>query len=155
MKLIPDSEYLAGPMTFRPYFNFPAFDSLAAQRRREGHTVFNPHERDQIKYPGIDQAQATIVGDVKALGEEIGFTMAGAMEWDLVRVIESNRIVLLPEWEASTGAKAERFVAEMVGTEVWLASRPRDLSGYGSWVVQPDPVQKRLTIAFLDLQVTV
>lgn len=148
MSTIPNSEYHAGPMTGIPYFNFPAFDSLAAQRRREGRTVFNPHERDQTKYPTIDTAEATKLGDTAALAEEIGFSFAGALEWDLQRVIDSERIVMLPGWAKSTGARAERFVAECVGNEVWLAV-PNNNYNLPTvlWQVTLDPSQKRMTVS--------
>lgn len=135
-----DAEYIAGPMTNRADFNFPAFDAVAAARRAEGRTVFNPHERDAEQYPGIDDAEATKVGDVVALGAEVGFSLAAAMRWDLPRVAECERIVLLPEWETSSGARAERFVAEMTGSTVVLAYQHHD----GSWSFSDDPIQRRL-----------
>ncbi len=135
-----DAEYIAGPMTNRVRFNFDSFDAVATARRAEGRTVFNPHEHDQELYPGIDEAPATAAGDVVAIVEEVGFSLAAAMEWDLARVAECERIVLLPEWEASSGARAERFVAEMTGSTIVLAFQHHD----GSWSFHDDPVQKRL-----------
>lgn len=133
--------YIAGPMTNRPGFNFSAFDAVAAELRGQGVVTYNPHERDAEEYPGIDDAAATLTGDVVALAAEVGFSLAAAMVWDLARVIESDAIVLLPEWETSSGARAERFVGEMTGSTVWLAER----DGAG-WAFTPDPVQKRLAV---------
>lgn len=135
-----DAEYVAGPMTNRPKFNFDAFDAVALARRAEGRTVFNPHEHDQELYPGIDEAEATVDGDVHAITEQVGFSLAAAMEWDLARVAECERIVMLPEWEQSSGARAERFVAEMTGSTIVLAYRHHD----GSWSFSDDPIQRRL-----------
>ena len=36
--------YIAGPMTNRAHFNFPAFDAVAAHARELGIDVSNPHE---------------------------------------------------------------------------------------------------------------
>lgn len=139
-----EADYIAGPMTNRERFNFDTFDHVAHARRSLGRVVFNPHEHDQEMYPGIDDATATVTGDVVALGSEIGFTLEAAMRWDLARVIECDTIVMLPEWETSSGARAERFVAEMTGSVVLLA-QPIIIDGAEvDWYADPDPVQKRL-----------
>lgn len=133
--------YIAGPMTNRPHFNFPTFDAVAAMLRRwTDWTVHNPHEHDQEAYPGIDEAAATLVGDVVAIADEVGFSFTDAMRWDLVHVAESENLVLLPEWETSTGAKAERFVGELTGSTIWLAHQLTN----GEWTIALDPQQKRL-----------
>lgn len=135
--------YVGGPMTNRPNFNFDTFDAVTAELRDAGWFVFNPHEHDQETYPGIDEADATKIGDVVGIAAEVGFDFAAAMTWDLARVVETDAIVLLPDWETSTGAKAERFVAEMTGSEILLACR----DGAGDWYIAPDTVQKRLAVA--------
>lgn len=133
--------YIAGPMTNRPHFNFPTFDAVAAYLRRHGWEIFNPHEHDQDVYPGIDDAPATQVGDVKAIVDQVGFNLQESMRWDLARVIESDAIVLLPEWETSTGATHERYVAEVTGRKVLLADSDCD----GNWFVYSDLEQVRVT----------
>lgn len=137
---MPYTVYVGGPMTNRPNFNFPAFDSLSAYLRDRGWDVHNPHEHDLELYPTIDDAEATKTGDVIALNKEIGFTLGGAMRWDLVKVAESDGIVLLPEWETSSGATYERYVAECCGREVWLATFSEQLG----WVIALDPQQVRV-----------
>lgn len=133
--------YVAGPMSGIPGFNFPLFDEVAAYLRDCDYTVFNPHENDLLHYPDIDLAVATATGDVAGLTAEIGFDLQKSMEWDLARVLDSNMIVMLPGWESSTGATAERFVAEMTGKDIFLADP--DHPG-GGIVIHPDPVQRRL-----------
>lgn len=140
------ADYVAGPMTNRPKFNFDTFDAVAAARRASGRLVFNPHEHDQETYPGIDEAEATRVGDVVAIASEVGFDFHAAMRWDLARVAECDTIVLLPEWETSSGAKAERFVAEMTGSRIVLA----EWDAIGAWSFREDPVQKRIAVALID-----
>lgn len=133
--------YIAGPMTNLPNFNFDAFDAVAQRcRHYDGWTVFNPHEHDQETYPGIDQAAATQIGDVQAIAVEVGFNFKDAMTWDLQAVAVSEHLVLLPGWENSTGAKAERFVGEMTGSVVWLAHEDPEFG----WILVLDEEQKRL-----------
>lgn len=135
--------YIAGPMTNRPHFNFPAFDGVAKHLRLNGWDVSNPHEHDQEVYPGIDDAAATLVGDVVGIADEVGFSFAAAMQWDLKEVARCEAICLLPEWETSTGARAERFVAEMTGSVILLA-RYIDDTHFSGWDVKEDVVQKRM-----------
>jgi hypothetical protein len=147
----PGWTYIAGPMTHRENFNFPAFDAVAERCRVvDGWTVLNPHEHDQETYPGIDDTPATEIGDVEAIAMEVGFNYQNAMVWDLQAVAVSEHLVLLPEWETSTGAKAERFVAEMTGSKIWLANHETwvDDQGYAgeSWYLTLDPEQKRLAV---------
>lgn len=145
-----EADYIAGPMTNRRNFNFDTFDAVAAARRAAGRTVFNPHEHDQESYPGIDDAEATKVGDVTKIAEEVGFDLAAAMRWDLARVAECDTLVLLPEWETSSGARAERFVGEMTGSRIVLAEWDADESGIanGWWSFRDDDVQKRLAVTW-------
>lgn len=136
--------YVAGPMTNRANFNFPAFDAVSAAGRALGIDVSNPHEHDQETYPGIDDAEATKIGDVVGIAAEVGFSFAAAMKWDLSEVARCDAIIMLPEWETSTGAKAERFVAELTGSIILLAHPPVAPLDGDLWAIEPDPVQKRL-----------
>lgn len=157
--------YVGGPMTNRAYFNFPAFDSLADHLVRVRRwKVWNPHKHDQEMYPGIDDAPATVIGDVQAIAEQVGFSFKDAMAWDLSKVIESHGLVLLPEWETSTGATHERYVAEVLGKEIWLAMEDRlETTRFGvgettyisEWSVALDPVQLRVTARKPDVHVEV
>lgn len=147
-----DTAYVGGPMTNLPNFNFDAFDSLSAFLRDvQGWVVHNPHEHDQEMYPGIDAAEATAIGDVVGIAAEVGFSFKDAMSWDLARVAESQHMVLLPGWESSTGAKAERFVAEMTGSQIWLANKSEHRPlGDPAWYITLDPEQKRLMPPYLE-----
>jgi hypothetical protein len=92
---------------------------------------------------------------VVAIVDEVGFSLQDAMIWDLPRVAESEHLVLLPEWESSSGAKAERFVGEMTGSRIWLAvprevlawrdqAKQEGLDAVIEWDLVLDDVQKRL-----------
>lgn len=140
----PVTAYIGGPMRGWPAFNFPAFDSLAAYLRSEGWTVANPaeHDREVLGREALESAAGYAEGDIAAWGEATGFSFTEAMRWDLEQVIKSDVIVLLPDWETSTGARYERAVAEAAGRRVFLATR----RGLGLWSVKLDPMQKRLLV---------
>jgi len=95
--------YLAGPMRGIKDFNFPTFESAAAQLRKWGYDVLSPAERDLAE--GFDPT----------LNSLEGFNVEEALAADFGMILQSDMIFLLPGWERSRGARAERFVAEMVG----------------------------------------
>lgn len=147
---VKDLAYVAGPMTNIENFNFHTFDAVTDRCRVvDGWGVLNPHEHDQEMYPGIDDAPATQLGDVLAIAHEVGFDFHKAMVWDLQSVAIAEHLVLLPGWENSTGAKAERFVGEMTGSKIWLASYCIVHNEGGpstrEWVLTLDSEQKRLS----------
>ncbi len=96
--------YLAGPMTGYPRFNMDSFCEAAERLRSFGHEVFNPIERDIADgfNPDTDQAES----------------MAHYMAIDLPEVCRSEAVVVLPGWQASTGANIEVFVALKCGIPV-------------------------------------
>jgi hypothetical protein len=98
--------YVAGPMRGCLDFNFPSFQIAAAALRRVGWTVLSPAERDLAE--GFDPTLNTLEG----------FDVEAAMADDFAMILEADAIVLLPGWEQSKGARAERFVAEKVGKHV-------------------------------------
>lgn len=100
--------YLAGPMRGMEDHNFPAFHFAAAKLREQGYEVFSPAEK----------------------GEEVGFIKDPALQHDLSfrRLVfhldlswicqHADCVALLPGWERSKGAVAERAAAEAVGLTV-------------------------------------
>lgn len=108
--------YLAGPMTGVPHFNYPAFNSAAASLRADGHEVFNPAEHDVALF-GKDISNPD--GDAHQATAEHGFDGRAALKADLSWICENAEgIALLPGWERSTGAKAERALADALGLQV-------------------------------------
>lgn len=98
--------YIAGPMTGIPQFNYPAFNEAARELRAHGHEVVSPAEL-------MDVNEAELWEDKEALWKH-------CMRADLAKLVsECDRIVLLPGWEGSRGAKLERTVAEALGMSVW------------------------------------
>jgi hypothetical protein len=112
--------YLAGPMRGIPQFNFPAFYRAAAKLRAEGHEVFSPAERDNDVH-GTDISVGNTLGDETVAAREHGFNLRRALGDDVAWICaEADAIAMLPGWENSKGATAERAVAVALGLEVIL-----------------------------------
>jgi hypothetical protein len=112
--------YLAGPMRGYPQFNFPAFHAAAAKLRAEGHDVFSPAENDNERH-GKDISKDNLTGDEAVAAKEHGFNLREALAIDLSYICkEAEGIALLPGWERSKGAKAERATALALGLKVIL-----------------------------------
>lgn len=110
--------YLAGPMRGIPLFNFPAFHAAASKLRAQGHEVFNPAERD-IEHHGADISAGNMEGDEQKATEQFGFSLRDAMADDCFYICKvANAIALLPGWEKSKGAKAERALGLALGHEI-------------------------------------
>lgn len=109
--------YLAGPMRGIPEFNYPAFHAASAKLRADGHVVFSPAEKD-IERDGVDWGKAQTDGDLKA-AEAKGFSLRQALGDDLAWICsEAEAIALLPGWQHSKGANAERATALALGLEI-------------------------------------
>ena len=111
--------YLAGPMRGIADFNFPAFKRAAADLRSQGYTVFNPAEADERRHgPGVGQNNPQ--GSVELAEAQHGFCLREALAHDLDWICTfADAIALLPGWQNSKGATAERAVAEALGLEIW------------------------------------
>ena len=108
--------YLAGPMRGIPEFNFPAFFEAAKKLRTEGHIVFSPAERDTLQH-----GESIWKGSTGDLGPAVqkGFSLREALQADTKWIcMEAEGIALLPGWETSKGARAEKALAEALGLEV-------------------------------------
>lgn len=111
--------YVAGPMRGIPEFNFPAFNAATAALRKEGHEVFNPAERDIERHKGVDISKGNANGDEQVAAAQHGFSLREALRDDCVWICESaDCIALLPGWENSKGAVAERALGIALGLEV-------------------------------------
>lgn len=134
------SVYVSGPMTGYPDFNFKAFDGVAAELRSGGVKVFSPadHDREVVDrlwpgkrpedFPGY--AEGDLAGYFDGVSHGGEFQLDNMLAWDFTVICnEIDSVVLLPAWEASTGARSERFVGERTGKQIWLA-----VWGDGGWV---------------------
>lgn len=88
--------YLCGPMTGLPAFNYPAFDTAAAQLRGAGFDVFNPAEN--------------------GLAAEAPW--AEHMRVDIINLMTCQGVALLPGTDTSRGAKLELHNALELGMPV-------------------------------------
>lgn len=111
--------YLGGPMRGIPQFNFPAFNAAAAKLRTDGHTVFNPAEKDIERHGGVDISAGNVAGCELTAAKVYGFDLRVALGEDLAWICaQAEAIALLPGWENSKGAKAEKATAQALGLQV-------------------------------------
>lgn len=109
--------YLAGPMRGIPEFNFPAFYAAAVELRKQGHIVFNPAEGDTEVY-GAGMSKGNPTGSEEQAMKNYSFNLREALGRDMAFIChEAEAIALLPGWENSKGACAERAVAYALGLE--------------------------------------
>jgi hypothetical protein len=96
-------------------YNFPAFDRAAAALRAHGLEVISPAELD--REAGFDPINLPKDWDWSTLPED--FALRHAAERDLNAILKCDAIHLLPGWQDSKGARAERAVAEWIGLGVF------------------------------------
>jgi Domain of unknown function (DUF4406) len=113
--------YLAGPMRGYPDFNFPLFFKTASTLEGLGHTVFNPASRDVSKY-GSEKLK-TATGSEEEVSKNLGLNgLQLARDCFLADTAfictHADGIYLLPGWEKSKGAVAERALCEAIGLKI-------------------------------------
>lgn len=111
--------YLAGPMSGRPKFNYPLFDSVAKELRSYGMDVQSPAEMD---LPEVRKAAlASKDGMMAAFNKVSNETWGDFLARDVKLIADSlDAIILLPEWETSKGARLEAFVSINCGNPAYL-----------------------------------
>lgn len=114
--------YLAGPMRGIPNFNFPAFDYAAAKLRTQGFEVFSPAERDRVVVGAELENNPT--GDEELATAKTGFSLREALGADAEFICtHADGIALLPGWERSKGACAERALADALGLTIIILGK--------------------------------
>jgi hypothetical protein len=88
--------YIAGPMTGRAQFNYPAFHQAATLLRAAGHVVINPAENP-----------------APSCGSWLGY-----MRMSVAQVASVDCLVMLPGWPLSKGARIEYLLAKLLGLGV-------------------------------------
>ena len=117
--------YIAGPMRGIVDYNYPAFIAAERALRSKGWgPIYNPARMD-MKYDKEDYAARTLV-EQKIRDDAESCRMFArrdlAIFTDKLRAEKGDAIVLLPEYEESTGATAERAVA------IWVKLRVLQLA---------------------------
>jgi nucleoside 2-deoxyribosyltransferase len=118
--------YLAGPMSNRPYFNFPAFHEATRHLREQGFEVFSPAECDveRVVANGGDpdwwkSCHKGSHDEIVAAGITNTLNYKDCMRVDLNWIIDNADVIaMLPEWEKSKGAVAEKALADCLGLKV-------------------------------------
>jgi hypothetical protein len=99
-------------------FNFPLFYAEADKLRSFGHIVFSPAERDNERH-GTDISKGNITGDEAQAARDYGFNAREAFGADFAWICaKADAVALLPGWENSKGATAERAVGIALGLEI-------------------------------------
>jgi hypothetical protein len=152
-----ETSYVSGPMTALKNFNFDTFDSLRDHLCNDGDTVYSPADHDRKKidevWPGrrpeefAGYPDGDLAGYFDAVSHGGEFTLDNMMRWDFnVIANDITRIVMLPGWEKSTGARYERVIAEALNIPVWLARfEGNGITPGQRWHLTLDENQDRLT----------
>jgi hypothetical protein len=91
--------YISGPITGKQNDNREAFEMAAQVIAARGHQFINPHH----------------IGDALE-GQP---TWNDYMKADIKALVDSDAMVLLEDWEWSSGAQLEHFLAERLGITVF------------------------------------
>lgn len=97
--------YVAGPMTGRHLYNWPAFEAAARMLRRLGWTVHCPTEIDEQE--GMVVAVRDEFGTIHDVYTTDKFDYETILQIDLSVVREMDAIFLLNDWHQSSGARRE------------------------------------------------
>ena len=106
--------YVAGPMRGIPKFNFPAFDEARDLLVSQGYNVISPADIDRAGNPEADNTAKVDVTD------QTLFCFRDFWALYFIRKIDQgqNSIVMLRNYERSTGATAEYGVAKWLGLKL-------------------------------------
>ena len=112
--------YLAGPMSNKPYFNFPAFFEAEQRLLDKGYEVFSParHDADTYGLEGFMNCCSGTHEEAKAIFGNHAPTYRECLKVDLNWILDNaDAIALLPGWEDSKGVAAEVALAKCLGLE--------------------------------------
>lgn len=99
--------YLSGRMRSLPLFNFPQFHEAAKWLREQGYEVYNPAEHEDPS-----EVADSLERDPVGLAREL------FAEDTRVICMEADGVAMLPGWDKSKGARAEKALAEAIGLQV-------------------------------------
>jgi hypothetical protein len=122
--MIRKKYYIAGPMRGCAKLNFPLFDRVAALVETLGFEAVNPADIDR-EYGITDDNLPESAEESHAFADSIDTKEVAKR--DLLAVLECDGIVLLPDWENSNGAKAEKALADWLGLEIFYFDEEKEL----------------------------
>jgi hypothetical protein len=125
--------YVAGPMTNREHFNFPAFDDAKRVLLNHGWVVESPADidRKQFNFDGMGMKGTEPIDE--NLLKEIAVR-------DILAIRDCDAIYMLEGWQDSVGANAELAFAEWIGLEI-IFQVDADAADYvGDTVCQPEGI---------------
>lgn len=108
-----DYVYIAGPMRGLPEFNFPAFDAQRDAWLAGGWNVISPADIDRNSEPGVP-----IPAEAEARQREYTYRDFYAL-WLVANRTTHGGIAMLRNWETSTGAAAELFLARWLKLRIY------------------------------------
>jgi hypothetical protein len=109
--------YIAGPMTGKEFFNFPAFDKAAEKLRAAGYDPINPADLDRVAWHFAGYPTQALMEEIKKqLGGKEAFVKS-CISRDITAILslkDGDALYLLKGWHKSVGAKGEKAVTEWV-----------------------------------------
>ena len=117
--------YIAGPMSGKPQYNFPAFDAVAFDWREHGNVVASPPDITRAFWWDRFGRQYNPETDRAEWGDAVTCEL---FKRDLAAVCDADVIVVLDGWEHSRGARIEVAVANALRKRVVSASTLCDYS---------------------------
>lgn len=103
--------YVGGKMTGVPEYNFPAFFAASKFMEEQGYEAINPAKMDLHYGYTLEKLENLTPTEFQEF-------LKGAMKRDLDAIQGCDALVLLPGWESSKGARAEKAVAEWGGKRI-------------------------------------
>jgi Domain of unknown function (DUF4406) len=111
--------YLSGPMTGIVNANASLFDRAKFRLVEEGNTVFSPVDNDRARGMVFNFDRPVLLSDLPR-GVTINILLADDLRW-ICRYAEA--IALLPGWEKSKGALAEKYTGEALGLTIMVLGK--------------------------------
>ena len=98
--------YIAGPMTGKHDFNYPAFDRLSLEWEHRGWAVINP---------------------ANSFNRNQNLTHGEYIRAAIHLILQADALALMVGWEDSRGAKLEAAIAQTLGLPVYQAEDCRPI----------------------------
>lgn len=143
--------YLSGPMTGIQKNNADYFAAVAKTLRYAGHEVFNPAEKgNTLQRPFWPYSSDTEWYEKKMDVRESRLSEPERRIWlrdDIFALSLCDAIILLPDWESSRGARAEKAWAESVNMRHFIWENFSDQCELGVSIFSAHIILQRTQLA--------